>query len=242
MKIEIKKGNRIISSLDEWKEQGHPKSEIQWKDGRSSKEMARFALSESFKDIVAEILRQCNIDEQDFVCEPEAVTSLGPGFNRGGCRNHDLLMIGKDCIVGIEAKVSESFDKKLSTVIESQQVKYKDESKTRAKKLVDYFEKDHSVKFNDIGYQLFTSTRGTIFAASSKKYKSCINLVLVFTGKVDKERDYEKHCKNNDKDFNTFHKFVGASSEGFFVSKEGIQCWIKKVKVRISSVYEIEEI
>lgn len=241
MKITFKKNDREIKTLEDWKVLGHPKSDKQWKDGRSSKEMARFALSETFKEVIAEILKQCSIAEQDFECEPEATTSLGPGFNPG-CRNHDLLMIGNDCVIGIEAKVSESFDEEISKVLKEQEPKYSNITKTRAYKLIQYFQNNKSIDYNTIGYQLFTSTRGSIYAAKEKKH--CINLVVVFTGNVDtnNEKNFAENCKKNDKDYKNFQALIGALLDGSFITKEGTLCWLKKIKVNISSKYEIEEI
>ena len=55
------------------------------------------------------MLRDCEIENQNFECYAEAPKGLGDGFGRGN-RHHDLLMTGKNCVIGIEAKVSESFD------------------------------------------------------------------------------------------------------------------------------------
>lgn len=240
MKIIFKKEGKEIRILEDWKELGHPKSEMQWKDGRSSKEMARFALSDKFKDVITDVLKRCNIEEQDFVCEPEATTSLGPGFNPG-CRNHDLLMIGKDCVIGIEAKVSESFDDEISKVLKEQESKYSNIAQTRAYKLIQYFRINNSIDYNSIGYQLFTSTRGTIYAAKDSKH--CINLIIVFTGNIDtnNEKHFAENCKKNDKDYKDFRALIGATEQGSFLTKEGVSCWLKKIKVRITSTYEIEE-
>lgn len=241
MIFRFKKKDEEITSLDSWKKLGHPKSENQWKDGRSSKEMARFALSDRFKEIIAEVLLQCKIEEQVFDCEPEAATSLGKGFNRG-YRNHDLLMKGQNCVIGIEAKVSESFDDEISNVIKEQTPNYSNQTETRAYKLIQYFKKDSSIDESSIGYQLFTSTKGTIEEAKKNKVNKCINLILVFTGDVEKEKDYEKNCQKNDQDYKAFHNLIGASADGSFTVRDGISCWLKKIKINISSQYEIDEI
>lgn len=240
MNITFKKKDIEIKSIKDWEELGHPKSGNQWKDGRSSKEMARFALSERFQEIIAEVLLRCKIEDQEFDCEPEATTSLGKGFNRGGCRNHDLLMKGQNCIIGIEAKVSESFDENISDVINKQTTKYSDTTHTRAYKLIQYFKKDSSVDENSIGYQLFTSMKGTIEEAQKKHVNKCINLILVFTGDVEKENAYEKNCQKNDQDYKDFYKLVGASADGSFSVTEEISCWLKKIKIKISPKYEYE--
>lgn len=238
MKIEFKKGGQILTNLQEWEKVGNPKSSNQWKPGRSAMEMAKFALSNSFETAIKKVLKECNIKEQNFVCEPEAKTSLGKGFNRGGCRNHDLLMIGEDCIIGIEAKVSESFDNDIDKVLKEQAVKYRNQSDTRADKLIKYLWKESNTP--DIGYQLFTSTRGTLVASSENKYKKCIMLVIVFNGNVEEENDYKRNLKRNNDHYNGFLSGVGADSKGHIsrkVNNEEIDCWIKKLDVTISDQY-----
>lgn len=238
MDITFKKGTFIIRDLLDWEKTGNPKSSVQWKIGRSSMEMAKFALSDSFKASIKKVLEECNIKEQNFVCEPEAKTSLGKGFNRGGCRNHDLLMIGEDCLIGIEAKVSESFDNDIDKVLKEQAVKYKNQSNTRADKLIKYLWQKDSTP--EVGYQLFTSTRGTLVVSSEKKYKKCIMLVIVFNGNVEKEKDYKKNIKRNNEHYNEFLSGVGADSQGHIsrtVDGQEIDCWIKKLEVAISDQY-----
>lgn len=224
----IKNGNPITS--ENWESSWMPKKAEQWKDGRSSKELAKLCQRDSFKLLISKVLLECNIEEQDFDCEPESKSSLGAGFGRGGCRNHDLLMIGKNCVIGIEAKVSEPFDKKFYMVLSEQMKNHFDETKsTRAYKLKEHLTKGKNA--NDIGYQLFTATRGTINAAISTKRRKCIFLVLVFEGNVIKENNYNIKVKNNNIDFNNFRKATGTDKGP--ATYEGIECWIKKEIVRI---------
>lgn len=93
-----------------------------------------------------------------------------------------------------------------------------------------YFKKQNLDTVNTIGYQLVTSTRGTIYAA--KEVKKCINLILVFTGNVEKESNYRKKVDKNDRDFNEFQKLVGVSADSSFLSRDGILCWLRKVNVQ----------
>ncbi|MCQ2336879.1 MAG: hypothetical protein MJ010_06850 [Paludibacteraceae bacterium] len=210
MEIKIEKGGHVISNFLEWELYGKPKSLKQWKSGRSSMEMAKFALSNEFKDMISELLSSLKIKEQDFNCEPEATTSLGRGFGKGGCRNHDLLMIGEDCVIGIEAKVSESFGKPVKEVLAKQQIKHIKLEKTRVYKLYNYL---FPSKINDIqkcyiGYQLLTATMGTLRVAHDKNYKNAIFLVVVFARDDIKEKNYIKNCKKNNMDFEAFDKLI----------------------------------
>lgn len=238
MTITFKKKASYIRDLQDWEKVGNPKSSVQWKPGRSSMEMAKFALSNSFEAAIKKVMDECNIKEQNFVCEPEAKTSLGKGFNKGGCRNHDLLMIGEDCIIGVEAKVSESFDKDIDKVLEEQTPKYTNKSDTRAYKLIEYLWRKDNIP--NVGYQLFTSVRGTLVASEENNFKKCILLVIVFKGNVKEESDYEKNITRNNKHFNEYISGIGANDEGYIsrmVNNQKIGCWIKKLEITISDQY-----
>lgn len=231
MKITFKKNDITIDNKN-WELLWQPKEKKQWKDGRSSKELAKFASSDSFQLLISHVLKECNIEEQDFVCEPEAKNSLGKGFNRG-CRNHDLLMVGDNCVIGVEAKVDESFDEKWKDAFESQKKKYTTEKDTRAYKLREYLANGENV--DDIGYQLFTATRGTIWSATKEKKRKCIFLVIVFDGKIDASPKHLDKVKKNNDDFLKFCRIV--VGDGKSICLDDVECWIKKVTVTISNTY-----
>ena len=235
MKITFKKNNIIIDDSN-WESLWQPKVKDQWKDGRSSKELAKYASSDSFHLLISHILKDCCIEEQNFICEPEAKNSLGKGFNRG-CRNHDLLMVGdKDCVIGIEAKVDEPFDDKWINAFDIQKQKYNNEKDTRAFKLREYLAKGRNV--DDIGYQLFTATRGTISSAIDMKKKRCVFLVIVFDGEIVASQNHNDKVKKNNDDFHEFCKIVGAVDKPLHV--DNLECWIKKVTVSISNTYSFK--
>lgn len=239
IKFKNKQGNDIVES--NWESSWSPKAKQQWKDGHSSKEFAKFALSDSFLILISQVLKSCDIDEQDFECVPEAATSLGEGFCRGGCRNHDLLMKGsKDCIIGVEAKVSEPFQRDWEKELAKQKEKNK-EKDTRAYKLREYLAiKEKNV--DKIGYQLFTSTRGTINNAIVNKKKKCIILIIVFDGEIDdKDNKYEEKVKKNNEDFNSFCESIGVENNKP-IYRDEIECWIKKVTVHVSQNYSFESV
>lgn len=243
MNITFEKNEEKINSLKRWQELGHPTSERHWKSGRSSKELARYAIErpKDFEALIKKVLKECALPEQDFICEPEASASLGKGMKQGGCRKHDLLMRGsKGCMIGIEAKVSESFGQQMKDALRKQsQKKSGNEEDTRAYQLLDFFvaSSRQIEKARSVGYQLFAATRGTIQSALSNSFSRSIVLVLVFTGKVHKEPSYEKHCQKNDEDFDAFVKAINADKNGKIVRKideNEVECWVKKVKVTLS--------
>jgi DNA-directed RNA polymerase sigma subunit (sigma70/sigma32) len=189
--------------------------------------------------VISQVLTSCGITEQDFTCTPEYKSSLGKGFGRGGCRNHDLLMEGdEDCIIGVEAKVSESFDKDWINALNIQKKKTNEED-TRAYRLRKRLVKFDSQEVDKIGYQLFTATRATINYAIEKKKNKCIVLVIVFEGEIDKGNKYEEKVAKNNKDFVEFCKAVGVQDGKIKI--DGIECWIKKVTINISKSYKLNE-
>ena len=242
MKIEFLKTNKI-QSIKDWECYAPPKDKDKhWKPGRSAYSMADFAINnnENFKKVITDILKDCKIDIQDFECEPEATAGLGRGMQRGGPRNHDLLMVGKNCVIGIEAKVSETFDRKWGFV-QNKQSKKQGNDNTRASELRKFLTPDKPDNVvNDIGYQLFTATRGTMISAMKAGFENAVLLVIVFEGKVElniceTDEKYNKVVKNNDDDLAKFLCAIGAKEGKIRREIEGktINCWIKKVKIRI---------
>ena len=251
MKTEfIKKHNeeiKEIKSINDWKLYASPKGQDkQWVIGRSAYSMADFAINhnENFNKVITDILNECKIEIQDFKCEPEATAGLGKGMKKGGSRNHDLLMVGtKNCVIGIEAKVSESFDNNWRDVQKEQG----DNDDTRAFALKKFLTPNKDC-INDIGYQLFTATRGTMMSAMKERYENAILLVIVFVGEDIKrnsgenEKKYDENIKKNDNDFAQFLCAVDAHGNGMIqrkIGRETINCWIKKVKIEISHDYTI---
>ena len=218
--------NEKIEELDDWPK---PMSEIHWQEGRSAKLLARFALSESFGDAINKILNDYGLSTNgSFKCIPECKSSFGKGMGRGGSRNHDALLIGDDCVVGIEAKVSEPFGSRIR-----EKTKGKN-GMTRAGKLSQFLCGDNDV--SDIGYQLFAATYGTMKAAIDEGRENCVMLVVVFNGNVKKERNYCVKIKKNEDDFDNFKQSL-QDIENDCITREidgkRIKCWIKKVIVTV---------
>lgn len=244
MNIEIIKNDTKITSVEDWYKVAPPKKPAeQWKDGRSAKELARFVTGPSFGEFVKLLLKNMGIKEQDFVCEPEAETrfeiqsSLEQiDLGVSGPRNHDLLMTGKTCVIGVEAKVSEKFGE-YTVKKEWEKACTPNKREKRISGLIqflsdgvyqDYEHTPDSIK--ELQYQLFTATVGTILEAKRKVIKEAIVLVMVFKGNVAKEDDYNTKCDNNDAAFNAF-------KNAFFVNNpmaiQGVNCRIIKQEVWI---------
>lgn len=240
MKISINKTVEI-KSLDQWFHVAPPEGgTTQWKVGRSALEMARFAMSNEFPAVIEKVLKECNLKDSGFDCEPEALTSFEPGMGTGGPRHHDLLMIGKNTLIGVEAKVSEPFDKTIKDKRNRKDVTAN--MKLRLNSCLNYLYKTIPENADDLYYQLFSATIGTIIAAKNlkdKDIKNVISLFVVFTGNVDKEKGYDDHVRENEKAFKEFCNSFGLDENGGELPKipgaPDIRCWIKKIHVDIGS-------
>ena len=235
MNIRYEKEGMAIDSLKAWEELGKPRYPGHWKEGRSAWLMAELAIERKpeFAKRVSDLLAECGIAEQDFVCEPEAKTCLGEEMYPGEPRNHDLLMLGNDCIIGIEAKVSESFGDKIDKPLKCKKGNRSERAKCLIKFLMPNKTQD---EVKGIGYQLFTAARGTMCAALKHGMDKCIMLVITFKGNVEKEKNYDANCAKNAKDFDDFLKATGADGNGQIVrdiSGKAISCWIKHIDVTV---------
>lgn len=177
MKIIISKTNEIHSA-DEWYRYAPPKRSTQWKDGRSAKLLAEYATSRNFVNDISTWIDECGYKKPEALeCEPEAVTSL-PGQG-DGC-NHDLLITGDDFMIGVEAKVSETF----GNIIDKELKNASKNKKKRISTLLNYIN-PHPQSAGSYRYQLLTGLTGTLLATKKKKMKKCLFLIIVFTGDVD---------------------------------------------------------
>ena len=160
-------------------------------------------------------------------CTPEANTAL-PGTGNG--RNHDLLMIGKDFVAGIEAKVSESFGKTISKELIGASENKQYRINTLAKEL---FGCEINADSENLKYQLLTGVMGTLKEANKNKKSKALFLVIVFTdGITTKEANA---VVANNKDFEDFCKYIGLSKNGGTISKSNVALTIKKVEISLNS-------
>lgn len=234
MKINISKKNTIKNYTD-WFCFAPPKrGKKQWKEGRSALEFARFATSKSFENLINELVKDLDLKSKSFECEPEAETSFPvKKMGHGGPRNHDLLMIGEDCIIGVEAKVSEAFDK---TIRE----KRKDATSNMEQRLngaIKYIFGDNKPEnVENLKYQLFSAIIGTteeVKKAKNPNINTAVILILVFTGDVAEVKEGEVERNNND--YKDFIETLHVDEKGGFkvADTDSIQCYIRKIEVGI---------
>lgn len=243
MQIKLKK-SIAIRTVEDWHTYAPPKdAQKQWKDGRSAKELARFACSSRFEELIKTLLKECQVKNQDFIGEPEAETYFPTkeplNLGKNGPRNHDLLLIGKDCVIGIEAKVSEPFDE---TIQERWDKLEKTENqRNRVLGLVKYIMGDTYNKYQTVEslpeeikalrYQLFAATVGTIEEAKKNNVKKAIVLIIVFNGNIDPGANYEDCIRRNNDDYDDF---VSICMTGGKKIINGIECQIIKKVIAVT--------
>ena len=231
MKIKISKNNNIITTVEEWYLFAPPKAKGKhWKDGRSAKSLAQFMTDKNQVKKLEDILVELKYDTNGVIsCTPEANTVLPC---KGNGRNHDLLMIGEDFVVGIEAKVSESFGEEISTEL----IEASDNKKGRIDKLANelFGCKINEVKDGlELRYQLLTGVYGTLLEAENNKKSKALFLVIVFTDGITRE-DENAVNRNND-DFKNFCQQIGLFAEGGTICKSNVDLTIKKVEISLKS-------
>ena len=230
MKIKISKNN-IITTVEEWYQFAPPKAKGKhWKDGRSAKSLAQFMTDKNQVKKLEDILVELKYGTNGVIsCTPEANTVLPC---KGNGRNHDLLMIGEDFVVGIEAKVSEPFGEEISTEL----IEASDNKKGRIDKLANelFGCKINEVKDGlELRYQLLTGVYGTLLEAENNKKSKALFLVIVFTDGLTSE-DENAVNRNND-DFKNFCQQIGLSAEGGTICKSNVALTIKKVEISLKS-------
>ena len=231
MKIKISKNNNIITTVEEWYQFAPPKAKGKhWKDGRSAKSLAQFMTDKNQVKKLEDILVELKYGTNGVIsCTPEANTVLPC---KGNGRNHDLLMIGEDFVVGIEAKVSEPFGEEISTEL----IEASDNKKGRIDKLANelFGCKINEVKDGlELRYQLLTGVYGTLLEAENNKKSKALFLVIVFTDGITRE-DENAVNRNND-DFKNFCQQIVLSAEGGTICKSNVALTIKKVEISLKS-------
>jgi len=169
--------NRSIKTIEDWFSECPPKrKKIQWKDGRSAKEFARY-MTLKLPDVPIElqnVLCKYSIINQILVA-PEYVTNFkSKGFGSGEGRNHDSLILLENAVIGIEAKADEILGKYYSNI----KISDTDNHKLRYQGLYSAL-LDGNID-GKLRYQLVTASVGTILEAIDRKKPNAILLIITF--------------------------------------------------------------
>ena len=199
-------------------------------------------------------LNKIGFGEEEYKCYPEKVTPFDYNeFGSGSGRHHDGLLVSKQHIVGIEAKVDEPFDEPIQKKI--YKAKYnKDQGENMKKRIVNSLKRiKPSFKEKDLDsvghlmYQLISGSVGTIIEAQNNDIINAAFLIIEFESDDNKEKDFEKITRNQEA-YDAFLKFLNLSDkldeERYIQFDEGGgKLWIKKIKIRIhKEAYKYSEI
>ena len=203
IEMKLNPHEKNIIDCDSWKAIKPPKKpDIQWKDGRSAKELARYITSTlpnmplEMENILKEFVGQ----DAAFDWDAEYVTQL-PGSGEG--RNHDAIFCNEDIVVCVEAKADETLGNLISEEMKETSVN----KLGRIVSLLKLIFKDGFKHYGSLRYQLLTASAGTIIEAQNRGKKNAILLVIVF--KSEKHTTAEK-VESNARDIQNFLEAVNA--------------------------------
>lgn len=202
----IVKGGIEIRNLETWHRLAGPKRQIQWKDGKSAKEAARFWLAAlpSIPRPVGDALRS----HPDFsalgnwVAEPEAQVRFD-GFP-GEPSNVDILVRGADThgpiVIAVEAKADESFGGTLSQTLKKAESRLEKNPRSkgvdRIRRLGEFLfglSLSELSSLSKIRYQLLTVSAATLAEAERCGARRAVVMVQEF---LTSETENRKHLSN----------------------------------------------
>ena len=204
--MKLHKHEKCITTVEDWETVCPPKKgEIQWKDGRSAKELAKF-ITASLPAMPAEMeaaLKDLAPADAAFHWDAEYVTAL-PGFGEG--RNHDMLLYNDELVVTVEAKADETLGKLVSEEMHGASVN----KLHRISELLRILFKGGFRDYPSLRYQLLTASVGTILEAQNRGVNTAVLLVVVF-----KTNDNVKNenITDNHRDVLAFLKAANAYDE-----------------------------
>lgn len=188
----IEKNGKTPKTNEDWFNIAPPAmGRYQWKALHSASELADYCLyySNEVPAEIDEVLDEIGSQSNSFHSEPERETDLLPEefFGSGEPRHHDLLMIGEDVVVGVEAKATEDLDKPVS--------KYNGQN-PRYSGLCEHILGRKFEECGHIMYQLLSSTAGTLIEASNAGVSKAVLIVLLFNSWIVPKSHVEKTRKH----------------------------------------------
>lgn len=227
-----------IKDLDTWFEYAPPMGgEVQWEDGRSAKELARY-ITDSLPDLpreIEDVLANFSSPDAAFEWDAEYVTSFAAaGLGRGNGRNHDAVIYNGDVFVGVEGKADESFG---NDRVGEAYAGGSENKKKRIAGLVDIVFGDGVENHPDTRYQLLTASAATLLEAKQRGVKNALFLIVVF--KKNGKFSQSKVDKNN-ADVRDFLQETNATAEcgmwklsTAFGKANGIDLFFKKIEIEL---------
>ena len=187
----IKKGNQVLTSLEEWERFAGPKRAVHWQDYRSAKECARAWLERNDSTRIPEELERVLTSHPDFgairewEAEPESLVAFD---EYGGPANIDVLVSGRDdrgtFTMVVEAKADESFGplvgRAVTDAVERRMKNPRSRGVARIGELAEQVlgpAKKGQPRLHMIRYQLMTATAAAL--AEAKRTEASRAVVMV---------------------------------------------------------------
>ncbi|MDD4848829.1 MAG: hypothetical protein PHR53_08735 [Bacteroidales bacterium] len=229
------KGNNI-STISEWKSTlfAGTKKKKHWKKGRSAFELANFMINGIGENVISDLVAELLNEKVSF---DYAIPEMEVRFDQfGHGREHDLGIWGnteskKKIFIGVEAKVDESFNKKISeSYIKAKANELSGISTNTAKRIESLLKRNFreiKPEFFDLRYQLLYSTVGTLDTKGADLY---VLLVIVFKSDL---YDEIKGLEN----YKDYIQFVNSVDSERIKSKKGID--YHKLKIENKTLHSI---
>lgn len=230
-KIIINKDNKIISTIEDWFEFAPPEGkEKQWKDKHSAKELARYFINNwpSMPVEIDKILDNIGVTSKLFLCEPERETDfVSNGLGYGKSRQHDILLMGNDIVIGLEAKATENLDKYVLEKFDSSKYNHH----LRYDGICNAIIGKSAAECDLIRYQLLSATMGTLLEAKKSNIKKAMVLIIVFESDITTK----EHTKLTEEDVEYFKSFLTKKKNGSFSTPYApdIDLYIEMITVSI---------
>lgn len=207
------KNSNEIYNLNDWENLifNKPGKQKHWREGRSAYAIANYMMGKGCDEVTKIISKILGEDIE----LKEAIPELEIKFDKfGHGREHDLGIYGetksgKTIFIGIESKVDESFNKKVSEVYLDAKVKeFRGENTNVPQRIEDLIKKMEFNKLTpevfDLRYQLLYAVAGTAMANADIK----ILMFIVFKTELYDETK----GKQNHKDYLQFIKEVNSTA------------------------------
>ena len=223
--MKFREHSKCIVNVESWKQVKPPKKgDLQWRDGRSAKELAKY-MTNAFPIIPAEIeniLQNFVSVYATFDWDAEYVTLLP---KKGEGRNHDAILYNDDILVTVEAKADETLGKLIGEEMQKASIN----KLSRISMLLEYLFEDGFNQYHNLRYQLLTAAVGTILEAKRKNIDTAVMLVLVFKTNGDIT---EEKIASNHKDIENFFAATNAIDENglkLFPNTANINLYFKEI-------------